>query len=299
MDYKDYYKVLGIAKAATQKDIKAAYRKLARKHHPDMNPGNAKAEARFKEINEANEVLSDPEKRQRYDQLGANWKDYGPAPGARAGRGRVRVNASDFGAHGFSDFFETFFGGAQARGFPDMEEMLRGGRGPEAQGADLEREIDVSLDEVLRGGIRTLRTVAGESREVEVKIPPGIRDGARLRVAGEGSGGARRGDLYLRVRVVPHPSFVRHGDDLRVEVKAPLTTAVLGGEIQVPTLEAALGVKVPSGTPSGRVFRLKGHGLPRPGGGRGDLMAELVVVLPDSLTPRERELFEELRTLGR
>jgi DnaJ-class molecular chaperone len=310
MDYKDYYKILGVSKGASAKEIKAAFRKLARKFHPDVNPGDAKAEARFKEINEANEVLSDPEKRTRYDQLGANWKAYGggPPPGwPGAGGGGRRVDMRDFGGSGFSDFFETFFGGAGGARSVDLEELLRGARGGAAgpaRGDDVEYEVEIGLEDVLRGATRALGL--GESsqpRTVEVKIPAGIREGARLRVAGEGPpgpGGGPRGDLYLRIRLLPHPSFTRDGDDLQVAVTVSLTTAVLGGEVPIPTLDGPLGIKVPPGTPVGRVFRLRGHGLPRSGSGeRGDVLAQLNVSLPHNLTPRERELFEELRSLGR
>jgi DnaJ-class molecular chaperone len=265
-----------------------------------MNAGDAKAEARFKEINEAHEVLSDPEKRARYDQLGANWNAFGGRP---PGGGRVRVNVQDFGARGFSDFFETFFGGGSGQGFPDLEELLGGSRGGRARGQDVEYEVELTLEEVLRGTTRTASIGSGRSaRKVEVKVPPGIRDGARLRVAGEGPAGAAgvKGDLYLRISVAPHASLVRNGDDLQLGVSVPLTTAVLGGELQVPTLDGPVGIKVPAGTPAGRVFRLRGHGLPRhDGGGRGDLLAQLNVALPESLSKRERELFDELRQLGR
>ncbi len=299
MEYKDYYKILGVAKDADEKAIKAAYRRLARKYHPDMNPGDAKAEARFKELNEANEVLSDPEKRRRYDQLGANWNAFGGASGW-PGAGRVRVNVQDFGGRGFSDFFETFFGGGAAQGFPDLEEILGGARGTRgrARVQDVEYELELSLEEVLRGTTRTIGVGAGRAgRKVEVKVPAGIRDGARLRLAGEGQAA---GDLYLRIRVSPHPSLVRNGDDLQSAVTVPLTTAVLGGEVSVPTLDGPVGIKIPAGTPVGRVFRMRGHGLPKlEGGGRGDLLAQLNVALPENLSKRERELFEELRQLGR
>lgn len=305
MEYKDYYKVLGVAKNATDKEIKAAYRKLARKHHPDMNQGNPKAEARFKEIGEAYEVLSDPERRKRYDQLGADWKSYAPgAPGAGAWPGgrAVRVDLGDLGgagAAGFSDFFRTFFGGGGFEGsIPGFDRDVAGAF-EERDG--IEQEIVLSLEEVLKG---TTRTVAlsgpGSRRRVEVRIPPGMRAGSRVRVAGQGSDGRRGGDLYLRVQIAPHPTFERKGEDLQTSVKVPLTTAVLGGEAEVPTLEGPVGMKIPAGTTVGQTFRLRGKGLPRPesGGGRGDILATLVVDLPKRLSARERELFEELRRLG-
>jgi curved DNA-binding protein len=319
MEFKDYYKTLGVPRTATDKEIKAAYRKLARKHHPDVNKGDPKAEARFKEINEANAVLSDPEKRRRYDALGPDWQAYArqaPPPGARAGRGPVNV---DFGEDmgGFSDFFRTIFGGgfggASTQGFPgggrggfrevDLEEIL--GRAG-AAGQDVETPVELTLEEVMRGTSRTIQVGEGPSaRRVEVKIPPGVRDGSRVRVAGEGAPGrqGQRGDLYLRVRTAPHPYLQRIGDDLKTTVTVPLTTAVLGGEASVPTLGGPVGIRIPPGSRPGRAFRLRGHGLPIIGGGRtgerGDVLAELAVDLPQDLTPREKELFEELRRLGR
>jgi curved DNA-binding protein len=304
MEYKDYYKVLGVPKTATEKEIKAAYRRLARKHHPDMNPGKKDAEARFKEINEANEVLSDPEKRKRYDQMGANWSAFENAGGAGGwpGGSRVRVNVGE--GTDFSDFFKTFFGGGfSGSGLEDL--FGGGGARVERPGADVEHEVELALDEVLRGATRTLNmTLAGATRRVEVKIPPGVGEGSRVRVAGEGapgSSGAPRGDLYLRIRIRPDPRFERRGEDLYTSVSVPLTTAVLGGEAQVPTLEEHKGIKIAPATPIGRVFRLRGLGLPRleAPGERGDLFATLSVDLPHTLTKRERELFEELRGLGR
>ena len=298
MEYKDYYKILGVAKTASEKEIKAAFRKLARKHHPDVNPGNKDAEARFKEINEANEVLGDKEKRKRYDELGANWDAFGrqAPPGRPWPGGGVRVDFEDLGgAGGFSDFFRTFFsGGGGFGGFGGGEEAF-------APASDAEGEVDLTLAEVFRGTTREV-SVGGTRRRVEVKIPAGVRDGSRVRVAGEGGRGAggRRGDLYLRVRVAPDPTFERKGDDLQTTLRAPLTSAVLGGEAQVPTLEGPVGIKIPAGTPAGQVFRLRGHGLPKLGASseRGDLLATLAVELPRTLTDRQRELFEELRKSG-
>jgi len=316
MDYKDYYKILGVPKGATPKEIKAAYRKLARKHHPDVNKGDPKAEARFKEINEANEVLSDPDKRKRYDSLGPDWAShFRPGPPPAGDRGGVQVDFGD-DAGGFSDFFRTIFGGGfgnvrdggfgggfRTGGGGGFEEMF-GRAAREPVGHDLEAPADLTLDEVLKGTTRSVRVGEGPSaRTVEVKIPAGVREGSRVRAAGEGGGAADgpRGDLYLRIHTLPHAFLERKGDDLQTTVTVPLTTAVLGGEVQVPTLEGPVGIKVPGGSPSGRTFRLRGHGLPRldVGGQRGDLMAVLSVQVPRDLTPREKELFEELKTLGR
>jgi curved DNA-binding protein len=295
VDYKDYYKILGVPKGASEKEIKAAYRRLARKHHPDVNPGNKEAEARFKEIGEAYEVLSDKDKRRRYDTLGANWQADGQRPQGWPSGG-ARVDFEDLGAGGFSEFFRTFFGAGAAgfgggTGFP----------GEELPVADAEAEVDLTLGEVLRGTTREV-LVSGSRRRVEVKIPPGVREGSRVRVAGEGGRGAggRKGDLYLRVRVAPDPTFERRADDLQTTIRVPLTAAVLGGEAQVPTLDGSIGIKIPPGTPAGQVFRLRGHGLPRLGekGARGDLLATLAVELPRSLTDEQKQLFEELRRTG-
>src|SRR5262249_30367673 len=263
MEYKDYYKVLGVPKDASDADIKAAYRKLARKYHPDMNKGDKKSEARFKEINEANEVLSDPEKRRKYDQLGSNWAAT-DRPGAEW-TARARGGTQDFGETnfgGFSDFFRTFFSGG---GF--STEGFSGGPFAHEAGPDVEDEITLSLDEVAKGAMRQLQIADGRGapRKVEVRIPAGVREGSRVRVAGEGASGrgGQRGDLYLRVRLQPHPTFERKGDDLLTSVKVPLTTAVLGGEATVPTLEGPIGIKIPPGSAPGQTFRLRGHGLPK------------------------------------
>jgi curved DNA-binding protein len=311
MDFKDYYKILGLPRTASDKEIKAAYRKLARKHHPDLNAGNKQAEARFKEINEANAVLSDPEKRQRYDQLGANWDSFRNAPpgaGGWPGGGRVRVRVGGFGTEdlgGFSDFFRTFFGGAGfgGGGFSDAGglEDLMGQAAASQAAAARELEVELTLDEVLRGTTRALELgSAGSKRRVEVKIPAGVREGSKVRVPGAAAGAGARGDIYLRVKLLPDARFERKGDDLQIAVHVPLTTAVLGGEVQVPTLDGAVGIKVPPGTPNGRTFRLRGHGLPKldKNGERGDVLASLSVDLPPTVGTRERELFEELRGLG-
>jgi DnaJ-class molecular chaperone len=308
MEYKNYYKILGVPKNASGKEIKAAYRRLARKHHPDVNPGSKQAEARFKEINEANDVLSDPEKRRRYDQMGESWPHI-QSRGGRSGGGRVRV---DFGgipgsaqSGSFSDFFQTFFGGeAGGATLEDILQQARGGRAQRRGGDEVEHELTLTLEEAHRGVTRTLAVAGqGSTRRVEVKVPAGVREGQRVRLAGEGGPAAEpgaRADLYLRVRIAPHPVFEPKGDDLHTMVKVPLTTAVLGGEAEVATLDGPRGIKVPAGTPVGRAFRLRGEGLHRrEGSGRGDLFATLSVDLPGELSRKERELFEELRGLGR
>jgi curved DNA-binding protein len=330
LEYKDYYKILGVPKSAGDKEIKAAYRRLARKYHPDVNKGDAKAEARFKEINEANAVLSDPEKRKRYDALGPDWASFrpgpGPGPGAGPGRSRVHVDFGEGDLGGFSDFFRTIFGGGGfggggggfggSGGGPgfggagtgrhtsevDLEDLFS--RAQSTSGQDVETPVEVTLDEVLKGTTRLVQVGDGTaSRRVEVKIPAGVREGTRMRVAGEGGpgrGGAPRGDLYLRVRSQPHALFERKGDDLQTTVTVPLSTAMLGGETEVPTLEGSLGIKIPPGSRPGRTFRLRGHGLPKieAKGERGDLLAVLGVDVPQELSPRARELFEELKKLG-
>ena len=308
MEYKDYYAVLGVGKTATQKEIKQAFRRLARQYHPDVNPNNKEAEARFKEINEAYEVLSDPEKRKRYDELGADWQQYeqyqqyarsrqgaGAEPGA-GGFTYRRMSPEDLedlfgGESPYSDFFESMFGsgaGTTARA-----------RAPR-RGYDLEYPIEVTLEEAAQGATRRLglEDSAGQVRQVEVKIPPGARDGTRVRVAGQGSAGGAggpRGDLYLIVQVLPHATFTREGDDLRTRVAARMTTMLLGGEVEVPTLGGRVMLKIPPDTPDGKTFRLRGKGMPRLGrpGEHGDLYAEVHVALPRRLTPAQRRLMEE------
>jgi molecular chaperone DnaJ len=341
--YKDYYKVLGVPKTADAKAIKQAYRKLARKHHPDQNPGNAAAAERFKEINEANEVLSDPEKRQRYDTLGPDWERYagagaggfgGQAGGPGPGGYRVHVDQSgDLGD--FSEFFRTIFGDLGARGrrsspfegveFEEPGPFRSSGRGH--RGGDLETDVEISLEEADAGARRTVEfqelvpcaTCGGTGRQgkatcptcggsgrvphtnrIEVKIPAGVRDGSRVRAAGEGgagAGGGGRGDLYLRVHVAPHPVFERREDDLHVEVPIAVWEAALGAEVEVPTLRGKVSMKIPPETSSGRTFRLPAYGIPHLKGGKGDQYVRVRIALPQGLSPRERALFEELRTL--
>jgi DnaJ-class molecular chaperone len=326
MEFKDYYATLGVSKTASAKEIKQAFRKLARKHHPDVNPGDKAAETRFKEINEAHEVLGDPEKRRKYDELGANWRMYeqaggpgpgGPwtggwSPGAGGGRGggfrTVTPDEMDemFGdANPFSDFFQTFFGGAMG-GDERRAGATRGARGRAVSraGRDVEHEIELGLEDAYHGAMRRLSmTHDGHARTVDVRIPAGVNDGSRVRVAGEGehgTGGAQSGDLYLRIRLAPHPRFERKGRDLYTKVPVSLTTAVLGGEVEVQTLGGkSLRLKIPPSTQNGQVFRLKGHGMTVAGKSEetGDLYATVDVELPRALTPEQRTHFEALRKL--
>jgi curved DNA-binding protein len=321
MDFKDYYATLGVPKSASQKDIKQAFRKLARKHHPDVNPGDKAAEGRFKELNEAYEVLGDPEKRRKYDELGANWRMYEQGqqapPGGAASPFGGTWSANTGGTGGgyrtmteeemremfgeedpFSDFFHTFFGGASPR--------TRQGRTRVQKGRDVEQALELSLEEAFQGALRRLAIKTdGHARTVDVRIPPGVGDGSRVRIAGEGehgTGGAASGDLYLRVQLKPHPRFERRGGDLYTKVTVPVTTAILGGEAQVMTIDGrSLRLKIPPMTQGGQVFRLKGHGMPKIGKAeeRGDLYATVDVQLPTQLSPEERAHYEALAELER
>jgi curved DNA-binding protein len=330
MEFKDYYATLGVGKTASEKEIKQAFRKLARKHHPDVNPGDKASEARFKEINEAYEVLGDPDKRRKYDELGANWRVYeqaqqqgqgwpGGAPGGfggsggeggtwtinMGGPGGYRTMSEDemremFGTEDpFSDFFRTFFGGG---GGGAGETRSRTGRSSRTQrGRDLEQEVELTLEEAYHGATRRIGIMqGGHTRNVDVRIPPGVKDASRVRAAGEGepgSNGGPAGDLFLRVRLRPHAVFERRGDDLYAKVALPVTTAVLGGEAQVPTVTGSVRLKIPETTQPGQVFRLKGHGMPVVGktDAHGDLYATVDVQLPRSLTKDQRQHYEALK----
>jgi curved DNA-binding protein len=320
--YRDYYATLGVGRTATQKEIKAAYRKAARKHHPDVNPNNPEAEARFKELNEANEVLSDPEKRKKYDQYGADWQAWeragaqgGAPPFAGAGfqpggfgRGGPAVeyrtmSAQDmqemFGdADPFSDFFHSMFGSRTGAG---RGRAPRAARSAALRGGDVEGDATISLEEAYTGTTRRVE-LAGDARtrRVEVRIPPGIRDGARVRAVGQGGaggGGGDAGDLYIRVRIEDHPLFRREGDNVRARVEVPLDVALLGGDVQVPTLKGTrVSLSIPAETQNGKVMRLRGLGMPKlKGSGHGDLLAEVDVRLPFPLTPEVKALAEAIR----
>jgi molecular chaperone DnaJ len=329
MASKNYYDLLGVRKDATEKEIKQAYRRLARKYHPDVNPGDKSAEAKFKEINEAHEVLSDKEKRQKYDQFGDQWQyadqfaqagkqqsrhwDFTPGGGTS-----YRYTTGDI--DGLDSIFEELFGGGRARTSHRRPQPRRG--------QDLESPIEVTLVEAYSGTSRTISLqveepcpvcrgsgqiqnvpcsscrgagVVARIKRLEVKIPPGVNDGSRVRIAGKGqpnySGGAS-GDLYLVISVRPHPTFTRHGDNLHADIAVPLTAAVLGGEVQVPTPKGKLALKIPPETQNGRIFRLAGQGMPHLGKStRGDLLAKVNVVLPTRLSEKEKGLFRQLNEI--
>jgi len=360
MAYKDYYKVLGVSREATDKEIKQAYRRLARQYHPDVNPGDKQAEEKFKEISEAYEILSDPEKRKKYDQFGEYWKQ---ASGAGAGFGGFggRPDFSgfdfDFSGGGLGDLFENLFGSRAGTGTRSRQRV---------QVQDLQAEVEITLREAYAGTAKTLQVAAPEvcarcsgtgqmatartqtcpscggsgrrrpgggifsiggfceqcggvgqinlercqdcsgsgmvqrTRRVEVKIPAGVHDGAKIRLAGEGGVGSNgaRSDLYLIVKVVPDPFFERKGDDLYCDLPITFAEAALGAEVEVPTLKGKVNLKIPAGIQSGQALRLAGLGMPHlKGGGTGDLYVRVKVAVPKTLTPRERDLIQELQRL--
>jgi curved DNA-binding protein len=307
--FRDYYQTLGVSKTAAADEIKSAFRKLARKFHPDTAKNKKEAEEKFKEINEAYEVLGDPEKRKQYDEYGAGWQQaggpppgWGPAGGGfPGGRGRPGGGGVEFEGTGFSDFFEQMFGGARRGGG-------RGGRGgfggfggyeePPQKGEDVEADIMVTLEEAFHGSTRQISFRRGESGKVEtytVKIPKGIREGQKIRLAGQGeSGSAGKGDLFLRVKFQRHPDFEIEGADLLYDLEVPAWDAVLGCDVHVPTLEGRAKLKLAPGTQSGKKLRLPRMGLPLGGGKRGDLYAVVAVTVPESLDASEKKLWEQL-----
>jgi DnaJ-class molecular chaperone len=331
MDSKDYYKILGVSKSADTEDIKKAYRKLARKYHPDVNPGNKTAEARFKEINEAYEVLSDPEKRRKYDSPGL--QDIFGGASRTGARGRTTVPPDYADPTGFSDFFETLFGRNARRTPTDTSTRPNTTRRPETPaaqpGENIEQPIEISLRDAYNGttrsftvevtepcptchgtgfvGTRICATCGGtgtvsRTRKLEVQIPPGVDTGSRVRVAGAGQPGANggpAGDLYLLVTMTPDPNFERKGDDLLTDIQVPLTLAVLGGEWRVETLDGKrVLLTIPPETQNGQTFRLAGKGMPkRREGGFGNLLVRVQVMLPQQLTPQEKQIFEQLAQL--
>lgn len=355
MQYKDYYNTLGVKRGATEKEIKSAFRKMARKHHPDLNPNDREAEAKFKEVNEAYEVLSDTDKRQKYDKFGADWDRYQQTSGSPGGfdfskySGFSGFSTSGGGTRGarqsggystsedvadgdFSDFFEMLFGRQAGAGAGAGGGYYSGGRTSTIPrvGGDYEHEVEVTLEEALTGTQRILqlevpeacsqcggRGVVGKAicptchgkgtqprmKRLEVKIPPGVHTGSRVRVGGEGghgTSGGGRGDLYLRVSVLPNTRFERKGDDVYVTVQVPLYKAVLGGEVEVPTPKGSkLALKIPATTQNGRLIRLTGQGMPnlKNPAKRGDLFAKVEVQLPTELGDDERQLYQELERI--
>jgi curved DNA-binding protein len=314
VQFRDYYETLGVSKTASEDEIKSAFRKLARKHHPDVAKDKKTAEEKFKQINEAYEVLSDPEKRKKYDQLGENWNQPGgfqPPPGwggaqqpggfyqYGGGNGGVEF---EFGGTGFSDFFETFFGGGRGQSAFGGSGFGRRAAGAE-RGSDVEADIMVPLEEALNGAKRTVSLRRGDSNKTEtyqVKIPRGVREGQRIRLAGQGeagAGGGKSGDLFLRVRLARHPDFTVEGSDLIHEVKIAPWQAVLGAEIKVPTLEGSVRMKIPPGTQGGQRFRVRGRGLSSSTGTRGDLYVVTQIEIPKKLTEAERKIWAELAKL--
>ncbi len=327
MDYKDYYQVLGVVRGAEAEEIKKAFRKLARKYHPDVNPGDKKAEEKFKEINEAYEVLSDPEKRRKYDTLGPNWQEqFAGSGGARRSYGTYGRPPLDYdiaGAGGFSDFFEALFGRTGTR---TTTANPRATNFRQRVGEHIEQPVEVTLQEAFAGASRSFNVqstdvcptcngsgesagkvcptckgqgIVSHSKRIQVKIPAGVDNGSKIRIAGEGQpgyGGGPRGDLNLIISVKPDPRFERKGEDLYEDVEVDLFTAMLGGGVPVPTPEGRrLMLTIPSETQNGRVFRLAGKGMPRlRGEGNGNLYITVKVKLPVNLTSEERELFEQL-----
>jgi curved DNA-binding protein len=318
VDFKDYYTTLGVEKNATDDDIKKAFRKLARRYHPDVAKDKKTAEEKFKEINEANEVLSDPAKRKKYDELGSHWQEEGRTEsppgwqehGAQSQRGG-RTPEHHFTGTGFSDFFEQFFGGGNRYGFEsggrDFEPRSQA---QERRGADIEGEILVTLEEVMKGTVRgiSLRTVdpqtgRAETHSFQVRIPAGAVEGRRIRVPGkgeEGIGGAPTGDLYLRVRHAAHPEFRVRGSDLYHDIDLAPWEAVLGATVVAPSFDGPIKVRIPPATNPGKQLRVRGHGLPIAGGNeRGDLYIVANINVPPRLTDQEKTLWEQLARTSR
>jgi len=311
VEFKDYYKILGVTRSASQDDISKAFKKLARKHHPDLNPGDASAEAKFKEAGEAYEVLKDPEKRKLYDQLGPNWQqgqNFQPPPGFEGMRFRQAGGQGGFAGDGFSDFFETLFGGAGgARGGAGFSGGFGGGfQLRPRRGQDAEVTYEIGLEQAYAGGPQSVNIqehVPGadgypvmQTRTLKVNIPPGIKDGQKIRLAGQGSpggAGGEAGDLYLRIKLRPHPDFKVKDDNVVYDLPLAPWEAALGATVRVPTLDGAVEMKIPPGVSSGAKLRVRGKGLGT-AGKRGDQMVRIMIHTPKPLSDEERRLWEEL-----
>ncbi|GAB1857182.1 J domain-containing protein [Flavobacteriaceae bacterium MHTCC 0001] len=308
MEYKDYYKILGVEKNATPKDIKKAYRKLAAKYHPDKNSGDRDAEDKFKEVNEANEVLSDPEKREKYDALGANWQAYEQAGGdwrqyanqSQTNGGRTYYYEGDpsefFGGNsGFSSFFDMFFGEGNQGGFASSSKKTRQG----FTGNDIQAELPITLFEAYNGSKRTFEL---NGQKLRITIKPGSYDGQQLKIKGKGQPGVNSGgsgDLYIVLRVNHDPRFERNGNNLVTNMNIDLYTAVLGGKIKIPTITGHVNMSIPKGTQSGKTLRLKGKGMPKYNSNTyGDLLVKINVELPKNLNSEEEQLFKKLRQIS-
>jgi len=294
-NYKDYYKILGVDRSASEKEIKSAYRKLARKYHPDVNPGDKASEDKFKEISEAYEVLSDKDKRTRYDQFGQYWEQGGIPGQGRPGPGEGFTfdygnfgEGVQFGGDVPFDLFETLFGGGAAK------TTTRRRREPPAKGRNIETEMEISLEDAFTGATKAFSL---NGKRIEVTIPKGVKDGQKIRLANQGEDGpAGKGDLLITIKIRPHPVFERKDDDLYEEVPVDYVIAALGGEIQVPTLSGRVTMKVPPNTNSGRTFRLPGQGMPKiKDSGRGNLYAKVRIVIPEVISEKERQLLDEIR----
>ena len=329
IEYKDYYAILGVKKDAPAEEIKHAYRRLAKQHHPDLHPDKDKAKAgeKFKEINEAYEVLSDPQKKGKYDQIGPGWEasqESGPPPGGREARYEFRTGGRGDSFGGFSDFFETLFGDAGGQGFGRGEAFQGGSK----KGQDVEAELPLSLEDSLQGGDKRISILvpvlcpvcrgsgrqgnrfcpacagvgeARQERSITVHLPKLIRNGMKLRLRGQGGPSSRDvqpGDLFLRIRLLPHPTYRVSDSDLETTVTVMPWEASLGGETAAPTLEGPLRIRIPAGTHSGRRLRIAGKGLGKEGGSRGDLYAVVRIDIPDRINDRMERLYQEMREAG-